>query len=76
MSVVKANNTMLKVISIGPKLPYAAVAACWMYTAPAASSVMGTPEHRPRKAVALQTSIVSMKTDSICTKPCFTGWLT
>ena len=32
-----------------------------------------TPEHIHINAVALQTRIVSRKTDKICTSPCFTG---
>ena len=34
------------------------------------------PVHRHIMAVAVQTRMVSMNTDSICTRPCFTGWET
>ena len=32
------------------------------------------PVHRHIMAVAVHTSRVSIKTDSICTRPCLTGW--
>ena len=35
---------------------------------------MSTPVQRVIMAVAVQISRVSMKTESICTRPCFTGW--
>ena len=37
---------------------------------------MGTPESSSIKAVVEQMRMVSIKTDSICTKPCLTGWET
>ena len=40
------------------------------------SSVGITPEHRHMRAVAEQMRMVSMKTDSICTRPCLAGWET
>ena len=35
---------------------------------------MGTPERSSMNAVVEQMRMVSIKTESICTRPCLTGW--
>ena len=44
--------------------------------APFSSSDGTIPVQRHIIAVAVQMRIVSIKTESICTSPCLTGWLT
>ena len=58
----------------GPKEPNTVARDAWTSGAPVSPPLMSTPVQRVIMAVAVQISRVSMNTESIWTRPCFTGW--
>lgn len=73
--LVKAKSTTATATNSAAALPTSVSSALWVSSIPV-SPQSNTPLHRIMNAVAVHTSNVSTYTPSVCTNPCFTGWLT